>query len=106
MFQCHDARLRAAAFACLDSASVDAAALPSRFNLRFDAADRFGDTFVFLAPFAKSRFACFRVASEVVPGFGGGSFTPARRALDSPIAIACAADRAPCLPSRMCLISS
>ena len=36
-----------------------------------------------------------------VPFFGAGSFTPARRAFDSPIAIACFDDRAPCLPSRM-----
>jgi hypothetical protein len=31
---------------------------------------------------------------------GFGSFTPARRAFDSPIAMACFAERAPCLPSR------
>jgi hypothetical protein len=36
---------------------------------------------------------------------GGGSFTPARRAFDNPIAIACFVDRAPCLPSRTCSIS-
>ena len=33
--------------------------------------------------------------------FGAASFTPARRAFDSPIAIACCDDRAPCLPSRI-----
>jgi hypothetical protein len=32
---------------------------------------------------------------------GGASFTPALRAFDNPIAIACFADLAPCLPSRM-----
>jgi hypothetical protein len=32
--------------------------------------------------------------------FGDGRFTPARRAFDSPMAIACFVDRAPCLPSR------
>jgi hypothetical protein len=36
----------------------------------------------------------------------GGSFTPARRAFDNPIAIACLVERAPCLPSRTCSISS
>src|SRR5262245_31115111 len=35
-----------------------------------------------------------------------GSGTPARRALDRPMAIACLAERAPCLPSRTCSISS
>src|SRR5262249_37933794 len=38
--------------------------------------------------------------------FGGGSFTPARRALESPMAIACLVERAPCFPSRMCSIVS
>ncbi|PYO46704.1 MAG: hypothetical protein DMD72_12050 [Gemmatimonadetes bacterium] len=32
--------------------------------------------------------------------------TPARRAFDSPMAIACSVDRAPCFPSRMWCISS
>ena len=45
------------------------------------------------------------VLAEAVLG-GGGSFTPARRALDSPIAMACFVERAPCLPSRMWCISS
>jgi len=38
--------------------------------------------------------------------FGGGSFTPARRAFDSPIAIACSVEATPCLPSRTWSISS
>jgi len=50
--------------------------------------------------FLKSRFAFSRVSVEVVPLLGGGNFTPARRALDNPIAIACSGERAPCLPSR------
>ena len=37
----------------------------------------------------------------VVPCFGAFMPTPARRASDKPIAIACFADFAPCLPSRM-----
>src|SRR3569623_687984 len=36
----------------------------------------------------------------------GGTSTPARRAFERPMAIACLADRAPCLPSRTCSISS
>jgi hypothetical protein len=47
-----------------------------------------------------------RVRLPVAPFFGALSGTPARRAFDRPIAIACLADRAPCLPSRMCSISS
>ena len=45
--------------------------------------------------------ACLRVRLEAVPFFGALSFTPARRAFDRPIAIACFALFAPCLPSRM-----
>ena len=41
-----------------------------------------------------------------VPGRGGFKGTPARRAFDSPIAIACLVERAPCLPWRTCSISS
>src|SRR5215510_15429382 len=41
-----------------------------------------------------------------VPGGGGGSFTPARRALERPMAIACFAERAPCFPSRTWRICS
>jgi len=35
-----------------------------------------------------------------------GTFWPLRRASDKPIAIACFVERAPCLPSRICSISS
>jgi hypothetical protein len=35
------------------------------------------------------------------PFLGGGSLTPARRALDNPMAMACLVERAPCFPSRM-----
>ena len=41
-----------------------------------------------------------------LPFFGGLRGTPARRALLSPIAMACCGERAPCLPSRTCSISS
>ena len=43
---------------------------------------------------------------ETVPLLGGGSFTPARRAFESPMAIVRSVERAPCFPSKMCSISS
>ena len=57
-------------------------------------------------PRAESRCADFRVRSEVPARFGAGKSTPARRAFDSPMAIACFVERAPCLPSRTWSISS
>src|SRR5439155_22076008 len=59
---------------------------------------------VFFFPFLRSRAACFRVSFD--PFLGGFNFTPARRAFERPMAIACLVDRAPCLPSRTCSISS
>src|SRR5919108_6605989 len=47
-----------------------------------------------------------RVSSLTVPFSGGGRATPARRALERPMAIACLVERAPCLPLRMSSISS
>ncbi|PYQ08028.1 MAG: hypothetical protein DMF83_07870 [Acidobacteria bacterium] len=41
-----------------------------------------------------------------MPPVGGGRGTPARRAFDRPMAIACLVERAPCLPSRIWSISS
>jgi hypothetical protein len=38
--------------------------------------------------------------ADAVPSGGAGNFTPAFRALDNPIAIACLALRTPCFPSR------
>jgi hypothetical protein len=95
-------RFRALVRACRDNARPDAAALPSLRNARRTAVERFLETLRFVprAPFAASRAACFRVVADAVPFFGGGSFTPARRAFDNPIAIACFVDRAPCFPSR------
>jgi len=58
------------------------------------------------AAISSSLFAFWRVPSETVPLFGGRGLTPARRALDSPMAIACLVDRAPCRPSRIRSISS
>src|SRR5262249_14718810 len=46
------------------------------------------------------RGACRLVLDEVLVFLGAGSLTPARRALESPMAIICLVDRAPCFPSR------
>lgn len=57
------------------------------------------------APTARSRFAFLRVAADTEPFFGGGSFTPSRRASERPIATACRRDFAlplPCFSSRIC----
>src|SRR6266487_2831949 len=53
-----------------------------------------------LAAGARSRLALRTVRSDVVPSFGGRRRTPARRALESPMAMTCLVDRAPCLPAR------
>ena len=102
-------RLRADELACLDNALLDAALCPSRRNALVTARERFAEGRFFFAvprPAADARFAAWRVFVDVVPFFGGGSFTPARRAFESPIAMACLAERAPCLPARTCSISS
>jgi hypothetical protein len=99
-------RCPATRFACLDNACLDAEPRLSRLSARFVARERFRDGFVGrpARPFVRSRFAWRFV--RCLPRFGGGSFTPARRALDRPMAIACSGDRAPCSPCRMCSISS
>src|SRR5207302_4220084 len=64
---------------------------------------------VFVLPLCPLRYALsadLRVLAEAVPFFGGLRATPARLAFESPIAIACLVDRAPCLPLRTCSISS
>jgi hypothetical protein len=102
-------RCCAALRACLASAVRDAALRPSRFNAALTASERLAAGFFRPAPLwplMKSRSACFRVRGEVRPCFGGGNGTPARRALESPMAIACLVERAPCLPRRICSISS
>ena len=86
-------RRRALAFECLERASCDAADEPSRFKARLEARERVG-----------LGLRCVALVS-FTPG-RDLTFTPARRALESPIAMACLAERAPCLPSRMCSISS
>ncbi len=101
-------RRRAAERACRESVFFDAAERPSRFNARLVARERLREGFfrLPLRPLARSRLACLRVRAEALPRFGGGNFTPARRAFDKPMAIACWGERAPCSPSRICSISS
>src|SRR5919197_5999112 len=107
---CRDAllRLRAAVRACCESAPRDAACRGSR--LRTSCRVRVIRRGVGLRgcawPLRYSRSADRRVLSCTRPFLGGGSFTPARRALETPMAMACLVERAPCLPRRMCSISS
>src|SRR6266542_601537 len=95
-------RRRAAERACFESARPEAVLRGSRSSLRFMARERFAEGFFLLplCPFRYALSALLRVFLEVVPFLGGRSFTPARRAFDRPIAIACLVERAPCLPSR------
>jgi hypothetical protein len=101
-------RRDAADFPCCESDRRETADCPSRFNAPRVACERRADGRLALVrrPRALSLRALRRVLSDVVSGRGGRNGTPARRALDSPMAMACFGDRAPCLPSRTCSISS
>ena len=93
-------RFFAALRACRDNARLDAALRPSLLRAPEVARERLADFFVpFFFPFFRSRAACFFVFLD--PFVGGFNFTPARRAFESPIAIACLVERAPCFPSRL-----
>lgn len=96
-------RLAAAFLAWLDKARCDAAARGCFLSALVVALERlaFGFALGDFCPFLESRAAFFRVASEAVPFFGGASFTPARRAFDNPMAMACLLFFAPCLPARI-----
>ena len=98
-------RRRAADFACRDSAFRDTVRFGSRFNARMAARARLAEGRVRRRPARLAAFALRFVEALALRG-GGGSLIPARRAFERPIAIACFADRAPCLPSRTCSISS
>jgi hypothetical protein len=99
-------RLRAAVRVCRDNASGEAAAALSRWRAFNVACDRLAEGFFPESAFSRSRCALRRVASEVLPSFGGANFTPARRALERPMAMACFVERAPCSPARISSISS
>jgi hypothetical protein len=96
-FRARLGRRRAAPRACLDNAVRDAL-WPARFNAFRTARARRGDGRC-ARPARAADLALFLVdALALRPG--GASFTPARRAFDRPIAMACFVERAPCLPSR------
>ena len=101
-------RRRAARCACDERLRCDAAECPSRFSAPSTARERVLDVARRPPerPFCVSRLACLRVRADVFPRFGTGNFTPARRAFERPMAIACCGDRAPCFPSRTWCISS
>lgn len=94
--------------ACFESALREAARFGSRLSARDVARDRRADGFrrFPLCPARYARAALLRVRADACPFRGGFNLTPARRAFDRPIAMACFVERAPCLPSRMCSISS
>jgi hypothetical protein len=91
-------RRLAALLACRDSAFFDAARCPSRFNALLTARERLVEGRACRREARIADAALRRVLA--FPPRGGGSFTPARRAFERPIAIACFVERAPCFPSR------
>src|SRR6267378_4416641 len=93
----------------MESALGEAALRPSRFSAARTARLRRADGrrgFLLPCPTSYARLAELRVLAFACPLVGGLSGTPARRALERPMAIACFVERAPCFPSRMCSISS
>ena len=92
-------RRRAAAVAWRAKAFGEAAARPSRFNAVRVARERRGEGRLRLLP-ARRADSALRLVDAFALAGGRGSFTPARRAFESPIAMACFVERAPCLPSR------
>src|SRR5438105_222522 len=80
-------------------ARVDAAPRPSRFNAPSVARERRRETVCLpCRALAVSRLAWRRTLAEEPRD--GGNLTPARLALDRPMAMACRGERAPCFPSR------
>ena len=96
-------RWRADIFACFESALRDAAERPMRFSALVVARERFAEVLFLVEerPLRESLAAFLRVAADVAPFLGDGNFTPARRAFDRPIAMACFVFAVPCLPSRI-----
>ena len=92
-------RFDALDFVCRDSALDEAAECPSFFSALIIARERLRDVLSGCSPCSESASAFCLVLALVVSGLDCGNFTPARLALESPIAIACLADRAPCFPS-------
>lgn len=101
-------RRRAATLACAERLRREPAEWPSRRSCPKTARERTREVARFrdFWPLRLSRFACCRTLRETFPRAGTGKSTPALRALESPMAIAWFADRAPCFPSRIWCISS
>jgi len=78
----------------------EAAERPSRFSARFTPRERRVDGRRWLRD-RRLADAALRFVLALALAGGFPSFTPARRALDRPIAMACFVERAPCFPSRM-----
>ena len=99
-------RREAARFAWRESAVRDAVLFGSRLSTRDTARATRGRRRVLRLcwPASNAYSALLRVRSLTLPFFGGS--TPARLACDSPMAIACSGDRAPCSPRRILRISS
>jgi len=75
-----------------DSAFRDAADRPSRFSFRRTARERLGDGRVWWRP-ARLADAALRLVPAFALAGGLPSLTPARRAFDKPMAIACSVER-------------
>ena len=86
----------AAERACLESDRCDAALRPSRFRALSVARERLAEGF--WPRLRDAEAALLRVFADASPFRGARNFTPARRALESPMAMACLEERAPCLP--------
>ena len=99
-------RLRAAERAWRASDDREAAAWPSRRSARWMARERVAEGFLLDRARLSAKAALRRVLADAFPLAGGASFTPARRAFERPMAMACFVERAPCFPSRMWCISS
>jgi hypothetical protein len=99
-------RRRAALRACRANAFRVAAPRASRLSAALIARERVAAGRLRPRRPARAAYsALFFVRAFALAG-GGGSFTPARRALERPMAMACFVERAPCLPLRTCRISS
>ena len=87
-------RSLAADFACFDNDRCEAPDRPSFFSARLTARERFPE-----GRRRVERWLLRSFCAAAVSAGGGGNFTPALRAFDNPIAMACFAFLTPCFPS-------
>jgi len=101
-------RREAARRACFESAARDAVLRGSRLRTPDTARETRGRRRGFRLPWPASYAysALLRVLALALPFRGGRRATPARLALDRPMAMACCGDLAPCSPRRTLRISS